>query len=110
MKIIATVVMAGLLLSLPILAWSAQCCQGAMGKLDLTDQQKTQVMALCRDHHRTMISLNDDLRDARHQMQLLITKDNATSGEVKTLADKIGAAVQKIATEKADHMIKSVPY
>jgi Spy/CpxP family protein refolding chaperone len=106
MKTALRTLLVGLLLGLPLLAWSAPPMQRMMGQLDLTDQQKTQVQTLCRDHQKAMIPLQDDLRSLRHQMQLLITKENASSGEIKTLAGKIGTATEKIAQEKADHMLK----
>jgi Spy/CpxP family protein refolding chaperone len=106
MKIIATIVMAGLLLGLPILAWSCPGCMKIMQKLDLSEQKKAEIQTLCLSHQKTMIGLNDDLRTFRHQMKLLITTDNASSGDVKTLAGKISDAVEKIATERANHMMK----
>ena len=106
MKTISTLVIAGLLLGLPIIAWSCPGCMKMMDKLDATDQVKAQIQTFCRDHQKAMIPLQDDLKSLRHQMQLLITKENASSGETKTLAGKIGTATEKIAQEKADHMMK----
>ena len=68
MKTISTLVIAGLLLGLPIIAWSCPGCMKMMDKLDATDQVKAQIQTSCRDHQKVMIPLQDDLRSLRHQM------------------------------------------
>ena len=112
MKTTSKIVLAVLIMCLPLMAFAQPMAgphaamQGKMhDELNLTDQQQTQIEALALAHQKQMLTLNNQLRDLRTQMKLLITKDNPSTADVKKLADQIGQTTSQIAQEKANHKI-----
>jgi Spy/CpxP family protein refolding chaperone len=112
MKTTSRIALGVLIMCLPLMAFAQPMAgphaamKGKMhDELNLTDQQQSQIEALALAHQKQMMTLNNQLRDLRTQMKLLITKDNPSTADVKKLADQIGQVTSQIAQEKANHKI-----
>ena len=112
MKTTSKIALGVLIMCLPLMAFAQPMAgphpmmQGKMHEgLNLTDEQQTQIETLRLDHQKQMMTLNDQLRSLRTQMNLLITKDNPSTSDIKKLSGQIGQISEQIAQEKADHKI-----
>jgi Spy/CpxP family protein refolding chaperone len=112
MKTASKIALGVLIMCLPLMAFAQPMAgphpalKGKMhDELNLTDEQQTQVEALALAHQKQMMTLNNQLRDVRTQMKLLVTKDNPATADVKKLADQIGQFSSQIAQENANHKI-----
>lgn len=109
MKTASKLVLIGLIISLPLMAFADPGPRGDRGmmmeQLDLTDEQQAQVQELRLEHQKEMITLNDGMHSLRNQMKLLLTEDKPSSSEIETLTGKIGTASRNIALAKANHRL-----
>ena len=109
MKTTSKLVLIGLIISLPLMAFAQTAPCGMKGKMmesmDLTDEQQAQIETLRLDHQKQMMTLKDQLSSLRTEMKILLTEDNPSANKIKELAGKIGDTQEKMTLEKANHRV-----
>ena len=110
MKTASKLVLIGLIISLPLMAFAQPDPPEVKGKmmrgLDLTDEQQAQIETLRLDHKKQMMTLKGQLSSLQTEMKILLTEDSPSVNKIKDLAAKIGESTEKMAMEKANHRIE----
>ena len=110
MKTASKLVLIGLIISLPLMAFAQPDPPEVKGKmmrgLDLTDEQQAQIETLRLDHQKQMMTLKGQLSSLQTEMKILLTEDSPSVNKIKDLAAKIGESTEKMAMEKANHRIE----
>ena len=77
-----------------------------MDELDLTQEQRDQLMTLRKEARQTMQPLHQSLREARDATRRLIMTDDAPDAEIIAAVEAEGEAYMALSVARVEHQLK----